>query len=109
MLVTSPMDEILLEGYKLYIDPDLATLIGLNKSVLLLEIYRQQQKGEVIDGFKWVRKTYDDWHKVFPFWSITTIRRSMCRLEQDGYILSRQFGKYDKTKSYRINEKAITK
>lgn len=53
---------------------------------------------------EWVMLTYDQWQQLMPFWSPSTVRRIIRRLEQLGYIeaANRNRNKIDQTKSYRI-------
>lgn len=55
--------------------------------------------------------TYKEWQKRLPFWSVSTLRCVVYRLERLGYIESGNFNrnKIDQTKSYRLNHKELQK
>jgi len=93
--------------YKLRVDPSLATEIGLNESIVLLQIeYLISISDKTIDGHTW---TYDSIRnmkeKYFPWWSIATINRTIIHLEQLGLIVveNHNRAKYDKTRWFRLN------
>jgi len=100
------MTKLLLDDEPLIILPQLAVEIGLNESIIIQQLHYWLEKSENIrDGHKWVYNTYGDWQKQFPFWSESTIRRIITRLETLGIIVSANFNrsKIDKTKWYRID------
>ncbi|GGJ57772.1 DnaD/phage-associated family protein [Anoxybacillus voinovskiensis] len=78
----------------------LACQIGLNESIVLSVLHQVLQDEET----EWVMLTYDQWQQLMPFWSLSTVRRIIRRLEQLGYIeaANRNRNKIDQTKSYRI-------
>lgn len=78
----------------------LACQIGLNESIVLSVLHQVLQDEET----EWVMLTYDQWQQLMPFWSLSTVRRLIRRLEQLGYIeaANRNRNKIDQTKSYRI-------
>lgn len=90
--------------------PTLATIIGLNESIVLQQIHywiknKERTQQDYINGHYWVYNTYEQWQQQFPFWSIRTIRRTITKLENEGFLLSGNFNKvgFDKTKWYSIN------
>jgi hypothetical protein len=85
----------------MYISPRLACQIGLNESIFLSQFHRLLLEART----EWITLTYEEWQRYFPFWSISTIRRIIRKLERLGYIASANFNKnkIDQTKSYRIN------
>lgn len=100
------MTKLLLDDEPLIILPQLAVAIGLNESIIVQQLHYWLEKSEnVRDGYKWVYNTYGDWQKQFPFWSESTIRRIITKLEKLGIIVSANFNrsKIDKTKWYRID------
>jgi DnaD/phage-associated family protein len=64
-----------------------------------------EKKGHIIEGKSWVYNTYEDWQKQFPFWSVTTIRRTLKGLEKQGLLLTDNFSvmAFDRTKWYTID------
>lgn len=91
----------------MYISNQLACQIGLNESIVLCDLYQLLQE----TGGEWVVMTYEEWQKRLPFWSVSTLRRVVYRLERLGYIESGNFNrnKIDQTKSYRLNHKELQK
>ncbi|KQC48507.1 replication protein [Geobacillus sp. Sah69] len=100
------MATLLLDDQPLVILPQLAVAIGLNESIVVQQLHYWLEKSEnVHDGYKWVYNTYEDWQEQFPFWSESTIRRIITKLEKIGIIVAANFNrsKIDKTKWYRID------
>ncbi|MFC3884816.1 hypothetical protein ACFOU2_15620 [Bacillus songklensis] len=100
------MSRLLLEDKPLIVLPSLAVEVGLNESIFLQQLhYWLQGSPNERDGHVWVYNTYEQWQEQFPFWSISTIRRIVAKLETSGYIISSQFNscKTDQTKWYRID------
>jgi uncharacterized phage protein (TIGR02220 family) len=86
--------------------PSLAVKIGINEAVVLQQIhYWLGRSKHQIKGRKWVYNTYEDWQEQFPFWSISTIKRTFHSLEKLGVVVSDNWNamKLDKTKWYTIN------
>jgi DnaD/phage-associated family protein len=100
------MATLLLDDQPLVILPQLAVAIGLNESIVVQQLHYWLEKSEnVHDGHKWVYNTYEDWQKQFPFWSESTIRRIITKLEKLGIVVAANFNRsrIDKTKWYRID------
>ncbi|MEH7490677.1 hypothetical protein [Neobacillus niacini] len=100
------MSTLLINEAPLMIVPSLAVEIGLNEAVVLQQIhYWLTMSKHKIEGKKWVYNTYEDWQKQFPFWSISTIRRTFYSLEKSGIVISANWNalQLDKTKWYTIN------
>src|SRR4051794_14623443 len=100
------MSKLLIHENPIMILPSLAQKIGVNESVILQQIHywlvnSQHEK----DGRKWVYNTYKEWQVQMPFWSESTIKRSIKSLEEQGYLLSANYNrlKMDKTKWYSID------
>lgn len=90
--------------------PTLATLIGLNESIVLQQVHywlkgKDQRQQDYKDGHYWVYNTYEHWQEQFPFWSIRTLKRIFTTLENSGLLLSANYNKtgFDKTKWYSID------
>ena len=86
--------------------PSLAVQIGLNEAVVLQQIhYWLGISKHQIEGRTWVYNTYEEWRKQLPFWSVSTIKRTILSLEVKGLLLSANFNamKMDKTKWYSID------
>jgi hypothetical protein len=90
------MSATIAAGRKLLIDesplialPTLAELIGLEESLVLQQIhYFLQRTTNIIDGFRWVYNTYEQWKEVLPFLSLRSLRRIMTKLEDMKLIRS---------------------
>ncbi|MDP4144909.1 MAG: DnaD domain protein [Bacillota bacterium] len=90
----------------LILNVELAKLIGLNESIVLQQMqYWLEKSSHIIDGVKWIYNTYAQWKEQFPFFSESTIRRIIKRLEDKDIIRSSNFNKskMDNTKWYTIN------
>jgi uncharacterized phage protein (TIGR02220 family) len=100
------MSKLLIQEKPLMIIPSLAVKIGLNESIILQQIhYWLVSSSHVIEGRKWIYNSYKDWQKQLPFWSESTIKRTIKSLEDQGYLISDNFNlhKMDKTKWYSID------
>lgn len=97
---------ILLNERPLIVVPTLAVLLGTNESIILQQIHYWLQRSQHIKlDRKWVYLTYDQLIEQIPFISKSTIRRTIVKLENKGYLTSQNFNrlKLDKTKWYTIN------
>lgn len=101
---------LLINESPLQLLPSLAVKIGLNQAIVVQQLYYWLQISKNIrDGHKWVYKTLEDWQKEFPFWSKSTLERTIRKLEEDQLIVVGNYNrlKMDRTKWYRINYEAI--
>jgi hypothetical protein len=87
--------------------PEVAKEIGLNKSIVLLQIaFLIKRSKTYVEGNWWtwqpIRKLREEY---FPWWSNDTVKRTVNSLEADGYLISSQFNltRYDRTKWYALN------
>lgn len=104
------MSKLLLNDKPLIVLPSLASVIGLNESIVLQQLhYWLLESKNIKDGEKWVYNTYDDWQGQFPFWSVSTIRRTITKLESLKLIIIGNYNKLkiDNTKWYRIDYKTL--
>lgn len=90
--------------------PTLATIIGLNESIILQQVHywlkiKEKSKQDYIDGHYWVYNTYEQWQEQFPFFSIRTLRRTFTSLEKMGLLLT---GNYNKVKFDQTNGTPLT-
>lgn len=100
------MGRLLLDESPLVVIPELAVKVGLNESIILQQLHYWLDKSKhVKDGRRWVYNSYADWQEQFPFWSEATIKRTITKLENQGYILTGNYNKkaFDRTKWYTIN------
>jgi len=92
--------------------PELAQEIGLNESILLLQLQFWMAIAENIrEGRRWTFQSLTDIEKFFPFWSRRTIQRILCSLKKQGLILVKQFNRrsYDRTNWYALDEEGIAR
>jgi hypothetical protein len=100
------MKKGLLDERPLLILPTLATKIGLNESIILQQIhYWCEISTNIHYGKAWVFNTYEEWQEQFPFFSQSTIRRTIDRLFKMGILEKGNFNKLgiDRTNWYTIN------
>ena len=90
------------------VDKDLAGVVGLNEAILLRRIGDQLYvSGKDIDGRRWIKRTVSEFlEKDFPFWSRSTIRRTIDNCEKKGLLLKGNLSssKFDKISWYSIND-----
>ncbi|GKX58368.1 hypothetical protein SOASR031_06830 [Leminorella grimontii] len=92
----------------LVVSPDLAVAIGLNEAIALQQLHywlNETTSGVEYDNVRWIYNTHEEWEKQFPFWSLSTIKRTFSALEKLGLIRSEQLNKSqrDMTNYYTIN------
>ena len=104
------MSSLLFNKRPLIVNPDLATLIGLNESIVLQQIHywlekKKESNADYYDGHYWVYNTYEQWQKQFPFFSIRTLRRVFTSLENKKLLITGNYNQkgFDKTKWYTID------
>jgi len=88
------------------LNPALAVEIGLNESLLFLQLeFLIAISGKEIDGRRWVYESTTDLQVYFPFWGRMTINRAIKSLEQKGLIVIGNYNlaKYDRTRWFAIN------
>jgi len=104
---TKNKSPLLLDEHPIQVLPDLAKCVGLNEAIILQQINYWLNKTKNWHHDKpWVYNTYKNWQEQFPFWSISTIKRTITNLENKELLKSRSdFNKMkiDKTKWYTIN------
>jgi DnaD/phage-associated family protein len=100
------VSNLLLDESPILIIPSLAARVGLNEAIFIQQLhYWLKDSKNNKDGFTWVYNTYEDWQEQFPFWSVSTLRRIITKLEKAGLIIIGNYNKLkiDNTKWYRIN------
>lgn len=104
------MSKLISKEYPMLVLPRLANKIGLNEAIFVQQLhYWLQESKHFHDGSKWVYNTYEDWHKQFTFWSLSTIQRTTIKLQKMGIIKVGNYNRHkmDKTKWYSINYEII--
>lgn len=89
----------------------MAAHFGLYEAIILQFLFwvkNEECAGRVLeDGHRYCYNTYADWHKIYPFISERTLRRTFGEMESKGLICSTQLSGYDRTKFYRISEAIV--
>ena len=81
------MSKLLINEPPLQVLPSLAKAIGLNEAIFLQQVhYWLQGTKHRHEGKPWVYNTYEGWQEQFPFWSVSTIRRTVASLCKQGLI-----------------------
>ena len=88
------------------IDRELATVIGLNEAIILQQMqYWIKKSTHEIDDKTWIYNSVSQWKEQFPFWSESTINRTIRNLEEKGLLFIGNYNRdrRDRTKWYSIN------
>lgn len=101
------------DPHPMRIERDLAKEIGLNESIVLLQLeYLIGISNNERDGRLWTYQTLQDLHTIyFPWWSIATISRIVKTLEEKELITIGNFNKlgYDRTQWFALNDVGIAR
>lgn len=100
------MSRLLIQEHPVMIIPSLAVKLGVKEAVVLQQMHYWLVKSTHIrNKRKWVYNTYSQWHEQLPFWSESSLRRTIHSLEKKGLVLSAMFNKskMDQTKWYTLN------
>lgn len=76
------------DGFILQFDPAEAQDIGLPGAIILNQIRYWLRPHPNVKPSRWVYNSYPMWQEQFPFWSESTIRRTLTDLEDKGIIVS---------------------
>lgn len=101
--------KLLISESPLQVLPTLAVKIGLNEALMLQQVHywiSNPMNKNMREGRTWVYKTYAEWQKEFPFWSLPTIKRTSLSLEKIGVLIATTgFNRLitDRTKWYSID------
>lgn len=91
--------------------PELAVEIGLNESLILLQLeFWIRLSGSIQkDGRYWIYESLTDFQGIFSFWSLSTINRAILSLEEKKLICIGNFNKYkyDRTRWFCLNSTGI--
>ena len=99
------MNKLLLNEPPLIILPTLATILGLNEAIFLQQLYYWLEKSATyFDNRKWIYKSIKEWEQEFPFWSNSTIKRTISSLKKRKILLIK---KIRPQIFYSINEENI--
>ena len=102
-----------LNELSLRLSPALADEIGLNESIMLLQIeYWISISDHSFDDHRWTYQSVRQMQeKAFAFWSIATISRTAKSLLDKGLIIEGNYNKktYDNTRWFALNYKELSK
>jgi hypothetical protein len=111
------MSKLLIDEQPVLVLPKLAEAIGLNEAIILQQINywlvihkKANKQSHFRDGRWWVYNTAEGWQENFPWWSIPTIRRTLTKLRDAGFLLaSDRYNKMpqDRTLWYTINYETV--
>lgn len=105
------MSKLLIDENPLVLLPSLAVKIGLNQAIVIQQIHYWLQASKTkINGKKWVYNTIDEWHEQFPFFSRSTLERTISSLIKDGFLIVEKLSnnKSDRTNYYTIDYFKLT-
>lgn len=100
------MSKLLINENPLIVLPSLAVAVGLNQALFLQQVhYWLQTSRTTHDGKKWTYNTLEEWHKQFPFFSKSTINRTISDLVESGLLIVSKLSenKHDRTNYYTID------
>ncbi|MCU9613139.1 DnaD domain protein [Caldibacillus lycopersici] len=100
------MSKFLVNERPFFVLPTLARRLGVEAAIFVQQLhYWLGESKHVHEGQKWVYNTYEDWQGQFDFWSKSTIKRLITKLEHMNVIVTGNYNrsKFDKTKWYTIN------
>src|SRR5699024_3943236 len=106
------MSKLLIDDYPIQVLPTLAKEIGLNEAIVLQQMhYWLNMSKHNYDDKKWIYNSYTKWVLQFPFWSESTVKRAIGRLEKKNLLYIGNYNKagFDKTKWYSINYEELNK
>ena len=102
---------VLNDPFALRVSPHLAEEIGLNESIVLLQLeFLISISDNERDGRVWTYHSLDDLRATyFPWWSRATIARTIKALEERGLILIGNFNRagFDRTQWFALNYDGI--
>ncbi|MEQ1111693.1 hypothetical protein [Acinetobacter johnsonii] len=99
------MSKLLINESPLQVQPSLAKAIGLNEAVFLQQLHYWLGVSKFVRGEKkWVYNTYDEWLDQFKYMSLSTLKRTIKSLKDQGLLCVEQF---DNKRSNQVNYYAI--
>lgn len=92
---------------------EIAKVYGMEKAVILENFYFWIKKNEanrknIHEGRAYTYNTAEAYEKLFPYMKARRIAQLLREMEnEDNLLISGQFGKYDRTKSYTLSDNAL--
>lgn len=87
--------------------PELAVMAGESEAIFVQQVqFLSNAPGaKRINNEKWVERTYEEWHDIFPFWSTRKISRVIKSCREKNLIKVSQLSgeRYDRTNWYTVN------
>lgn len=95
-----------------WFETEVAKEVGVKCAVLFSHIaywveQNERNKTNLKDGKYWTYNTMAAFQDMFPYMSYNQIRRGIEKLRQEGFIVTRNYGKRDKTLWYTLGDKGI--
>ncbi|MBR1535997.1 MAG: hypothetical protein IJ630_03565 [Treponema sp.] len=92
---------------------EVAEKYGIEKAVLLENFYfwvkkNKANKKNIHNGRAYTFNTAEAFHEYFPYIDSRKIARLLREMETDGLLISGQFNRFDRTKSYTLSDYAMT-
>lgn len=97
---------LLINESPLQLQPSIAKKLGINEAIVLQQFnYWISKSDNIKEGYRWTYNTYEEWNLQFPFFSLSTLIRTIKRLEKKGILITDNFNhrRSDATKWYRID------
>ena len=98
---------LLYDGPPLVVSPSLIQRVGMNEAFVLQQVHywiNPSFNKNVFEEKHWVRNTYQQWQKQFPFWTVKRIRSIFTLLQKRNILLSfTTFHNFQKIKYYTLN------
>ena len=95
-------------------DIDLAKIYGVNEAILLNNITfwvmkNKANKQNYFEGRYWTFNTVKAYSELFPYFSVSTIKRALKHLKDEGVIMSGNFNndQHNRTNFYTLTEKGL--
>lgn len=83
---------LLIKEPPLQVLPSLAVALGLNEAIFIQQVhYWLIGSAHEIEGRRWCYNTLEGWQKQFPFWGLSTIRRTIDSLRERNVLLIDNF------------------
>lgn len=95
------MSKLLINESPLQVQPTLAKLIGLNEAIFLQQLHYWLGASKFIrNDKKWIYNTYAEWVEQLKYISISTLKRTIKSLKDQGLLCVEQF---DNKRSNQVN------
>jgi len=107
------VSKLLIDDQPLLVLPKLACVLGLNEAIIIQQVHYWLKKSDkTYDGRLWTFNTLEQWNEQFPFWSLSTLKRTISNLRKPELLIATDKYnqmKIDKTLWYSIDyEKLMT-